>query len=98
MLAHLYDRYGRDAVYTPAAGGGPVDLRVRPSRPRDDVDLGAVGVEAERRRLRVRVSEIGSASPRGGTVVLDGETLRIKRAALDDHRSEYRLGLEQVTG
>jgi hypothetical protein len=97
MLEELYAVYGIDASFTPAGGGAALPVRVRPARPREEVPLGELGVEAEKRRLRVRVSEIGLASPRKGTLVVDGETLRVKRAPLDDHRQEYTLGLEVVT-
>lgn len=102
MLQALYDAYGVDAVFTPAGGGAGTAVRVRSERPREDVTLGEVGIEAEKRRLRVRMAEIapvlGAGSARGGTFVLTaGETLRVKRTRLNLHRDEYRFGCEVVT-
>ena len=95
-LAHLYDAYGSDAEFTPSGGSSSTTVKVRPLRPRETTDLGAVGVMVEKRQLRVRVSEIGIASPRGGTLVFAGETLRIKQAPLDPHRLEFTLGCAEI--
>ena len=94
MLERLYDTWGVDAVYTPPGGGAAVAVRVRSERPRERVDIGTIGAMVEVRRLRVRVVEIGTGSPRGGTLVAAEETLRVKSASLDKNRQEYSLGLE----
>lgn len=102
MLSALYADFGIDAVFTPAGGGAGANLRVRAERPREDLPLGEVGIESEKRRLRVRVSEIAvlldGGTPRKGTFTLSGsgETLRVKRVELNPHRDEWRLGCEAV--
>ena len=69
--------FGIDAVYTPAAGGDPVSVRVIARRPDTIVGFGETRIHAETATFELRASEVPSPGP-GDQLTVGGESFVVQ--------------------